>query len=111
MRLFEVKNGQNWVKNDEIPKDNQMVIKCISNDCIFHTDFKYVYNVTIQRSLEVKKLEKGQILVKNDDNHQRQPNGHESVSSVHYCKVPNPSSGKNVCLFFENFRCQLKIAV
>ena len=27
---------------------------CISKDCIFYADFKYVYNITGQRSFEVK---------------------------------------------------------
>ena len=104
--------SKNWKKvRLNITFDNQRAIKCISKDCIFYADFKYVYNIIDQRSFEVKKMEKGQILVRNDENHQRQPNSHKSVSSVHYCKVPYPWSGKNVCLFFENFRCQLKIAV
>ena len=57
-RSFEVKQKWRkvklWSKMMKIAYDNQMVIKCISKDCIFYADFKYVYNITGQRSFEVK---------------------------------------------------------
>ena len=80
-RSFEVKQKWRkvklWSKMMKIAYDNQMVIKCISKDCIFYADFKYVYNLAGPRSFEVKKMTSK---VKNRSNLTKTANDHSIIA-------------------------------
>ena len=97
-----------WSNMMKITNDNQMNIKCTSKDCLIHTDFKYLHKIADQGHLRSKKWAK----VKFWSKMMKITNGNQMVikamSSVHkrvyYCEVPSPSSGRNVCYFFENLR-------